>query len=98
MKNIDWDKVWIGLVIGLIAPLIVFSGYYVINYRYMKLGAFIEYLRLGDTYTPLISLCVLAKLLPFYLLINKEKYQGTKGILGATFIWAGIIIFLKFFT
>jgi hypothetical protein len=98
MKNIDWDKIWIGLSIGLIAPVIVFSGYYLINYNYMKLSAFINYMRLGDTYTPLISLCVLANLLPFYILINKEKYQGTKGVLGATFVWAGIIIFLKFFT
>jgi hypothetical protein len=98
MKNIDWDKMWIGLVLGLSAPLIAFSGYYLINYRYMKISAFIDYLRLGDTYTPLVSLCVLSNLLPFYILINKEKYQGTKGVLAATFIWAGVIVFLKFFT
>lgn len=98
MKNIDWDKIWIGLLLGLTAPLLVFVLYYLINYHYMKVDAFINYLRLGDTYTPLISLCVLANLLPFYLLINKEKYEGTKGVLGATFIWAAVIVFLKFFS
>jgi len=98
MRNIDWDKVWIGLLLGLLAPFIAFSIYYLINYRYMTVGGFVNYIRLGDTYTPLISLCVLSNLLPFYLMINTEKYQGTKGVLGATFIWAALIIFLKFFT
>lgn len=98
MKNINWDKSWIGVVIGILAPVISFSVYYLINYRYMKIGGFINYLASGDTYTPLITLCVLANLLPFYLFINKEKYLATKGVLAATFIWAGIIIFLKFFT
>jgi hypothetical protein len=98
MKNIDWDKLWIGLVIGLLAPVMAFTIYYLVNYHYMKISGFIKYLATGDIYTPLISLCVLSNLLPFYLFINKEKYLGTKGVLASTFIWAGIIIFLKFFT
>jgi len=98
MKNINWDKTWIGLLLGLIGPSIAFTIYYLINYSYMKIPEFIDYMKLGNTYTPLVSLCVLTNLLPFYLLINKEKYAGTKGVLGATFIWAGLIIFLKFFT
>lgn len=98
MKNFDWDKKLVGFVVGILAPTIALLVYYLVNYRYMNIGEFIDYLRLGQTYTPLISLCVLSNLLPFYLLINKEKYDGTKGILAATFIWAGIIIILKFFT
>lgn len=98
MKNIDLDKTWIGLVLGLFAPLIALFLYYFINYRYMTINGFINYLKLGDTYTPLISLCVLANLAVFYLFIWKEKYQGTRGVLVATFIWAGIVIYLKFLT
>jgi hypothetical protein len=98
MKKIDWDKTGIGFLLGIGAPAISFTVYYIINYRYMSIPAFIDYMRLGDTYTPLISLCVLTNLVPFYLLINKEKYAGTKGVLAATFVWAGLIVFLKFFT
>jgi hypothetical protein len=98
MKNIDWDKTWIGFTLGLLAPVIPFTVYYLINYNYMTISGFINYMKMGDTYTPVISLCVLTNLVPFYLLVNKEKYAGTKGVLGATFIWAGLIIFLKFFT
>lgn len=98
MKNMEWDKAWKGLLIGVLAPFIALSCYYFFNYSYMTIGGFVNYLRLGDTYTPLVSLCVLANLLPFYIFLNKEKYAATKGILGATFIWAGLIVFLKFFT
>jgi hypothetical protein len=98
MKNIDWDKIWIGFALGILAPSLAFLGYYLINYHYMSAGAFINYLRLGQTYTPLITLCILSNLLPFYILLNKEKYNGTKGVLAATFVWAALIVFLKFFT
>lgn len=98
MNNIDFDKLWIGMIIGFIAPLIALSGYYLINYSYMNIGGFIEYLKLGDSYTPLISLCVLANLAGFYPFIWKEKWNGAKGVLASTFIWATVVIFLKFFT
>lgn len=98
MKNIDWDKAWIGFCFSLVMPIVAFAGYYLINYRYMTIPHFINYLRMGETYTPLISLSVLANLLPFYLFINKERYAATKGVIGATFLWAALIIGLKFMT
>lgn len=98
MKNFDWDKGWIGFVFSMCMPVIAFSCYYLINYRYMTIPHFINYLRMGETYTPLISLSVVANLLPFYIFINKERYAATKGVIAATFIWAALIICLKFFT
>lgn len=98
MKNIDLDKFWVGAIAGLLAPLIAFTAYYQINYRYMPVWRFINYLRLGDTYTSIVTLCVLANLAAFYLFIWKKKYNGAQGVLGLTFIWAGFIMYLKFFT
>ena len=98
MKNIDFDKVWIGIVAGLLAPTIALWLYYFINYSQLTIWRFIDYLKLGDTYTPLISLCVLANLAVFYPFIWKEKWSGAKGVIGATFIWATVVVFLKFFT
>lgn len=98
MKNIDFDKTWIGLILGLIGPFIAFVIYYFINYSYMTVSSFINYLKLGDTYTPIISLCVLVNLAIFYLFIWKEKYRGTRGVLASTFIWAIFVMYLKFLT
>lgn len=98
MKNIDFDKTLIGALFGLFAPFIAFVGYYLINFRFLSIRKFINYMQLGDIYTPVITLCVLANLVLFYLFINKEKYKATRGVIASTFIWAGIVVFLKFYT
>ncbi len=98
MKNIDLNKIWIGFIAGLIAPSLVFWIYYYINYEALSIERFIKYLKLGDIYTPLISLCVLANLAIFYPFLWKEQWNGAKGVLGATFFWAAVVLFLKFFT
>ncbi len=98
MERIDLNKVWIGLIGGIISPAIALWLYYIINYSSLSVGQFINYLKLGDTYTPLISLCVLANLAVFYPFIWKEKWKGAKGVIGGTFIWAAVVVLLKFFT
>lgn len=95
---IDFDKLWIGVVLGLISPFIALVMYYQLNYSFMNEDEFIRYLKLGDAYTSLVSLCVLANLIAFYPFIWKEKYYAARGVLASTFIWAGIVVFLKYFT
>jgi len=98
MKNIDFDKTWIGLILGLLAPFVAFMLYYFINYSFMTFYNFINHMKLGNTYAPIMSLCVLANLAVFYLFIWKNKYMATRGVLASTFIWAAFIVYLKFFT
>ncbi len=98
MKDIDLDKTWIGCLVGLIAPVMAFLLHYFINYHYMTIRGLIKYMILGDTYTAIVTLCVLANLGAFYLFIWKEKYKGARGILGFTFIWVAFVMYLKFFT
>lgn len=85
MKNFNWDRVWVGLVIGVLMPIIIYTIYYyfVYNSGIKKMN---------------VSLCIATNLIPFYLYQRKEKYLGLKGVLIATFVWAGIIFGLAFFT
>ena len=92
------DSMFLGVVMGLISPAITFMGYYLINYNYMTFRGFINYLILGKTYSPLISLCVVTNLLVFFIFIWKEDYRTTKGILLSTFIYAAWVFYLKLFT
>lgn len=96
MKNFDWDKLWIGLILGLLMPSLAFIIYYFVKYSYMTVDRFINYLILGDTYTAIVSLCVLSNLAAFYPFIWKQKWKAARGVLGATFIWALLIVILKF--
>ena len=85
MKKIDWDNVWLGLIYGAVAPLIVFWFYYLF----------------ADQYTLKrvnVSLCMVINLVPFYLTLNKEMYKATKGVLISTVGWAAVIAYLSFFT
>ena len=85
MKNIDWDKTWIGLALGIATPILIYVGYYFLVYNsgIKKMN---------------VSLCIATNLIPFYIYQRKEKYKGLKGVLISTFIWAGVIVYLTFFT
>lgn len=85
MKNLDWDKTWIGFVIGMVTPVIVYSLYYL-----LISGTGIKDIN--------ISLCIAANLIPFYFYQKKELDHGLKGVLISTVIWAITIAFLSFFT
>lgn len=85
MKSIDWDKIWIGFVIGMITPVIVYSLYY-----FLISGTGIKHIN--------ISICIAANLIPFYFYQKKELNNGLKGVLISTIIWAVTIASLSFFT
>lgn len=85
MKKMDWDKTWIGVVIGLLTPVIVYTLYY-----FLISGTGIKDIN--------ISLCIAANLIPFYFYQKKGLDNGLKGVLISTVIWAITIAFLSFFT
>ena len=92
-----FDSIWLGIVLGLFSPIIGFFVFYFTNYNYMTLSGFINYIILGSSYAPLISLSVIANLPVFYIFIQKNKYHTAKGILLTTFLYAFFVFFLKFF-
>ena len=85
MKNFNWNRLWVGLILGVITPLITYVIYYWVVNRF-------ELRRIN------VSLCMVANLIPFYLTMNKEYYNSTKGVLLATVLLAVIITCLTFFT
>lgn len=85
MKNFNWDKVWIGLLLGIIFPIIFYGIYY-----FLVVDSGIKRLN--------VSICIATNLIPFYIYQKREKYNGLKGVLIATIIWVAIIIYLSFFT
>lgn len=85
MKKIDFDNVWVGLVIGFLCPVIFYLIYYMFVYE--------SGLRKIN-----ISLCIAINLIPFYIYQKKDKNKGLKGVFIATFILAAIVIVLSFST
>lgn len=85
MKNFNFDKVWVGMILGFISPLIVYVIYYYIvtTFNLARIN---------------VSLCMAVNLVPFYLSLNREKYNTTKGVIVATLVYGAIIAYLSFCT
>lgn len=79
------DKTWIGVVIGMVTPIIVYSLYYFLIYK-------------TGIKTVNISLCIAANLIPFYFYQKKELNNGLKGVLISTIVWAVAIAFISLYT
>lgn len=90
------DKIWVGLVVGLIFPAFCFFCYWLFFHSQLSFpGRFITYLRNGDMLQEVTIACVLANLLVFYLLLNKKAYDISRGMIYATFAYVGLVLFIS---
>ena len=85
-----------GIFVGIIGPLLVFFIFYKINFNSVPLKNYLRHLYQIQIEAPLLSLCVLSNLLSFFLFIWTDKINGARGVLLSTFIYAAIIIYIKF--
>ena len=86
-----------GFSIGIIAPIITLIIYISFILEIEIDMAFAEFERL-NTLTHHISLSVfLTNILLFFMNIKTNKEEVAKGILGATMVYAFIVVMIKFF-
>jgi hypothetical protein len=97
MKS-PFNTLWMGAILGLIAPWMVVIIFYNLKFSHLKFGDFIEISYLNQVFTPLISLSALLNLGVFYLFIWTQKDHSARGVLAATFIYAIAIFIFKLST
>ena len=56
------DTFIVGIIIGLVAPVIVFFAYYKINYDFIRFNSFVADAFMKSIFAPLLSLCVIINL------------------------------------
>lgn len=98
-KRHKYDNAVLGLLIGLVVPTIaVVFLYFILS----KFSTFSNYLKMFiDFNSPtsmttagkMISLSLIANLLPFYFFLNRKRYLTIRGIFVAMFL-LGVLIFL----
>ena len=90
------DSLWIGAVIGLFSPLCSLFVFYLIRYHHITFEKFFnEILLEHNILTPVISLCVITNLLVFFIFIWTNRNHSARGVLLATFIYAGYVVYQK---
>ena len=91
------DSLWIGLVIGLFSPSLPLFIFYLIKYTHISFGDFFSKILMGyNILTPVISLCVITNLLVFFIFVWTNRNHSARGVLLATFMYAGYVVYQKY--
>jgi hypothetical protein len=91
-----YDQFGLGLAIGILSPLLVLLLIYLTRYREAySLFSFLNVLFQLHVFTSLLSLCAIPNLLFFFLFTRTDRLYSARGILGATFVLAIIVLIIK---
>ena len=91
------DSLWMGLIIGIFSPWLTLFLFYLIKYNHISFVDFFNNLILGyNILTPVISLCVITNLLVFFIFVWTNRNHSARGVLLATFIYAGYVVYQKY--
>jgi hypothetical protein len=85
----------VGLIMGLIAPVIVFLGFYVFKYSGITFFEFLDFLISRNVIVQVLSICVIINLLLFFIFIWTNRLYAARGVILATFIYAIVVVIFK---
>jgi hypothetical protein len=96
MRKVEkFNKLLIGLIPGIIVPIITF----IISWNIVYSGTLAEYYERAHSFSHLsglISLSILPNLLLFFVAIWLEIYRTARGVILATFLMAIVMLIIKY--
>jgi hypothetical protein len=92
------DNLRLGLVLGLIAPIVSLIIYYFVKfYPTFSFKDFLAFIRDNKTQITAISVpCLVLNIALFTIYINSHRDQTAKGVFAATLIYAIVALLFKF--
>jgi ABC-type spermidine/putrescine transport system permease subunit II len=92
------DSLSLGLILGLLAPILGFIAYYLLRFRIFSIKEFFQVLMMQKSLmSGIVSIALLANAIVFTIYINQHKDKTAKGIFIATCAYALIALGLKWF-
>lgn len=92
------DNLKLGLVIGLVGPVIGLFGFYFWKFSLFSFSEFLTALLQSKPLITAITIpCLLVNIIFFTYYINTKKDETAKGIFGITLIFAIVSLLFKFF-
>lgn len=90
------DKIWAGVIFGIMTPAFVFLCYWLFFHSQLHFpSGFIRYLRNGQMLQEVAIVCTIVNLVVFYLLLNKKAFDVARGIIYATFLYVGLVLYIS---
>jgi ACR3 family arsenite efflux pump ArsB len=92
------DKFWIGLVIGLVFPVIVYCCYWLFFHNQLSFPrGFYRYLINGVLLSNVIKMCAIGNLLIFYFGLTKKIDRFNKGVIVSVFFYVGLVAYVNYY-
>ena len=91
------DSTILGLIVGIIAPLLVMLGFWKVQFGHTSLIGFCEVMIQSNNLPGLISIGLLGNLGAFFVFYRLKLDVSARGVIMATFMYGLVIIALKFF-
>jgi len=91
------DSTIVGLITGIIAPLLVMLGFWNVQFGHTSLIGFYEVMVQSNNLPGLISIGLLGNLGAFFLFYRLKLDVSARGVIMATFLYGLVIVILKFF-
>jgi hypothetical protein len=95
MKS-KYDKLQLGLILGILAPLLTMVIIYFARFTNYHFSELIDFLVKKKVFTKIVSLCVIPNLALFFFFLNKYLYKSARGVLLATILFAIFVFVTKF--
>ena len=95
--NGRFDKLGIGFAAGLIIPVLIFFVIFFMENHEVTLPEYLKGLWQLRALIKLISLCVFGNLLLFWYFLRIKFELAARGVLGATFIYAFLVLLSRIF-
>ncbi len=95
--NCKCNKLYIGILIGLLLPIIMsFALYYFLYRGDLTYWPFLNQMVKMGSIGKLLSISVLPNLIVFLIAVNKERLLAARGIVTSTVLYAVVVIALRF--
>ncbi|HBS87622.1 MAG: hypothetical protein A2W91_15270 [Bacteroidetes bacterium GWF2_38_335] len=89
------NKLWIGLALGMLFPLIILVIVYFASYRGISFSDFIKITTTYQIFTQIVSICVVPNIGIFFFFTKRNLLLGARGVLIATFVYLILILIYK---
>jgi hypothetical protein len=90
-----YDRMWFGLIGGLLSPLFFFIIYFSIRDPNLRIADQINRMIEANVLAYYVSLCALVNLLLFFVFLRLNAERAARGVLGATILYAFFVIIIK---
>lgn len=86
------DKIWVGLVMGIVIPFLVMFIFYLSSYAYLTVPDFLRKMVFASIFFKVLSLCAIVNLVTFFMFYKTQNDKAARGVILATMIFAFAVV------